>query len=506
MNPITTSALSLRRRGVWEAIDSGILLWRNSFAYFIPFFAIPFWIIACGLRLLPGIGSPGINVFISYLILWWLKPLFDRLVLHVVSLRFFGDPAPYRLKELSRGLWGTISRGLLGDLLWRRFSPGRAACTPVRVLEHLEKKQFRLRKNTLAAGGLDFSPLVSVLSFALELMLLAGEILFFILIIQMFFPTAIHHITANLELMEVFIFAAFCFNYIIVQSLYVCLGFGLYINSRVTLEGWDLQLLFKKFADRGSKVILFVCFFLTLLFAPKAQTAFAAQYFPDNFPVVSEKSLEYLQDILASPDFGSERDGWGIRFKRSFEPREMPDFGLSPRMERLRQAFGHILRILVIVVLAGFLGFVLYWLLKNNPNLFGLNFFSFFRRNRQSRNRLKGYTNPFISAESPESLFKKSQDFYARGFQREAWAACLAGCLGAYSRYRRLSFPVDATEYGCLDLVRKTLPGEAESFGELVQYWILFAYGGRSPGERAYEQALAYGHSIAHGAKSDEPQ
>ena len=252
MNPLTYSAgtysaLSLRRRSVWEAADSGLLLWRDSFIHFIPFFALPVWITACVLRFLPE------NLFfLSYLVLWWLKPLFDRLVLHVVSLRFFGNPAPSHFRELLKGFWG-IRRGLLGDLLWRRFSPGRAARMPIRVLERIGRKQFGLRKKTLEAGGLNFCYLVSALGLVLEGMLLLGETLFVIMVTEVFSSTALGYMRDSPETIEIFIFAAFCFNFILVESLYVCMGFGLYINSRVEVEGWDLQLLFQKFAGSPEK-------------------------------------------------------------------------------------------------------------------------------------------------------------------------------------------------------------------------------------------------------------
>ena len=253
MTPFSYSALSLRRRSVWEAADSGLLLWRSSFVHFIPFFALPVWFVACALRFLPA------NLFfLSYLVLWWLKPFFDRLVLHVVSLRFFStggedqSAAAAGGELLRRGFW-EMRRGLLGDLLWRRFSPGRAARMPVRVLERIDRKQFRLRKKVLAAGGLNFCSLISALGLALEGMLLIGETLFVIMVTQVFFPGAFGYMRDNLETVEIFIFAAFCFNFILVESIYVCMGFGLYINSRVEMEGWDLQLLFQKFAGSSEE-------------------------------------------------------------------------------------------------------------------------------------------------------------------------------------------------------------------------------------------------------------
>jgi len=261
MNPLSASALFLRRRSVWEASDSGILLWRGNFVHFIPFFVLPVLITACALRLIP----PDFR-YLSYLGLWWLKPFFDRMVLHVVSHRFFSEPilrrnapkltlyhpAPSRFRELCRGL-SEIRRGLLGDLLWRRFSPGRAALMPVRILERISGGQFLLRKKALTGGGLNFCSLLSFFGLALEVMLLAGQVLFVIMATRMFLPAAFSYIQNIPETIEILIFAAFCFNYILAGSLYVCMGFGLYINSRVEVEGWDLQLLFQKFAGSSEK-------------------------------------------------------------------------------------------------------------------------------------------------------------------------------------------------------------------------------------------------------------
>ena len=246
MSPFFDSALRLRHRSVWEACDSGILIWRKSFVYLIPFFAIPFWIAACCLRFIPG----GLY-FIPYIALWWLKPFFDRLILHVVSTRFFSGPSSPEGNNLKTSLFGNIRRGLLGDLLWRRFSPYRASYMPLRVLERTSVKQFKQRKKTLAGGGLNFCAFISGFGLTAEVVLLVGEILFALISIQLFFPAAFSYISESQATVEVIAFITFCFNYILVESLYVCMGFGLYINSRVELEGWDLQLLFNKFAGEG---------------------------------------------------------------------------------------------------------------------------------------------------------------------------------------------------------------------------------------------------------------
>jgi len=514
MNPFSDSALALRRRSVWEAVDSGVLLWRSNFIYFIPFFALSVGIVACGLRFLPSDFT-----YVSYLALWWLKPFFDRLVLHVISRRFFGSPAP-RFGELrrtfdSRGLWG-MRRGLLGDLLWRRFSPIRAASMPIRVLERVGRKQIGMRKKTLAAGGLNFCSLVSVFGLALEGMLLLGELYFVVMVTYLFLPLAFGYMRDNPNLVELSIFVVFCLNYVLVESLYVCMGFGLYVNSRVEVEGWDLQLLFQKFAGPqkaaaaatvsrpGVMAVLALCLFLALPQAAYAEESELAEesteesieeaeepvepiaYFPDDFPFADEESLESLKNILASPDFGSEKEGWGIRSKKSSSQEAgIPDEAIISWLQKIRQALGFMLRGLAVLAIAAALCFAFFWFWKN-------------RRKRLPRLRGggKSYVHPRLPPESPEALFARAEVFFRQGNLREAWAACLAGCIGAYARYRSLAFPANATEYGCLELVRRALPAEAGGFEEMVQSWVFFAYGGRIPGEGAFERALTHGRAL----------
>jgi len=485
MNPIHNSALPLRSRSVWEAVDSGVLLWRSNFVYFIPFFAVPVWIAACGLRLFSGEFF-----FIPYLGLWWLKPLFDRLVLHVVSKRFFGFPAASKFNALCSGI-SEMRRGLLGDLLWRRFSLGRAARMPVRVLERLGAKQFAARKKDLEGGGINFCSFVNVLGLALEAALLIGEILFALMTANLFFPTAVEYLEENTQIAEVFIFVSFCFNYILVESLYVCMGFGLYINSRVEVEGWDLELLFKKFA-RPIKIAVLVCLFTFLPFSAYSQSTGG---FPDDFPVVNEQAVLDLQEILASPDFGGEREGWTIRFKDK-DIEELPDLDLEAGLEKIRTFFGFFIRFFAVLIILTFAVFVFYWLIKNRRQIIGGEIFTN-KPFRLVKNRQPGRHEK--SAESLFSIFSMAEDFFQKGNLREAWAACFSGCLGAYSLSCSIAFPADATEYDCLALVRDAVDYREQGFGEIVQNWILFAYADKPPDKTAFEKAIAHGRSLLEG-------
>jgi hypothetical protein len=473
MNLPFEGALVLRRRSSWEAADAGLLLWRANFVYFLPFFALPVWFCAFGLRLLPE-PAPW-----SWLILWYLKPLFDRLVLHVISVRFFEPAAD--AGRLFRGLRKTILRGLPGDLLWRRFSPLRSAMMPLRVLERLRGKNLKNRKRDLKKAGLRFCGFLTLWGFLLEYMLLGGEILFSILIVDIIHADYISSLTDFLAGMEIFFFAVHCFNYMLVESIYVCMGFGLYINSRMELEGWDIEILLKKFAEGRKKKTILPRALALLLFLG---------LLPGLHADAGDVPLETLERLYEAGYGGGEKEGWGIRVKNPKPPEEIsPDFDYTPWVEKVKQSFAAVLRVLLILVMGALVFFAARYLYKNSGGI----------RLRSGGGKTGGLFP--IAGEDPEALLKKAQALYGGGELRRAWGFCLAALLAAWSRYRRLNFPPDATEYGCLALVRASAGAgpaahEAETFAAVIKRWVDLAYGGRRPPAGSFEEALAFCQSL----------
>lgn len=248
-SPVFKDTLSLGRRSSWEAADTGLILWRAHIGALLLFFVLPLGLIAGASRLLPANLRPW-----SYFLLWWLKPFFDRLILQVMGIRFFEPRA--KLSRLFRGLPRALGRGLLGDLLWRRFSPLRGAMLPIRALEGLKGAQVRQRKKVLEKGGLGFCLLITILCLVLEGLLLVGELLGAFMLIQLFLPDYLSSLwelvslSQGLSFIEGFIFAAYLGNYSVLESLYGCMGFGIYINSRIEIEGWDIELLFRNFLSK----------------------------------------------------------------------------------------------------------------------------------------------------------------------------------------------------------------------------------------------------------------
>jgi hypothetical protein len=466
-----TASLVLRRRNGWEAADSGLLLWRNNLPYFPLFFALPFLGVILTLVFIPV----SVPAWIGGLLLWWLKPLFDRLILHVIAVRFFESGAP--LRRLFRGLGKSLGRGLAGDLLWRRFSPLRSAVMPVRTLENPRGSKKR-RIRALRRGCLNFGVLLSCLGLGIELALLGGEAGFSVIALQLDPGSSVRSFFEKYGF-ELIIFWAYGVNYMFAESLYVCMGFGLYVNSRVEVEGWDIQLLFQDFVKKrkapGIVLALILGFFVPLRgFAETPVPAWA------------------LEEVLASPDFGGEEESWGIRLRGGDKRAELPRAGPF-RAEEGKERVARGLRLFLAAAAAGLAGFFLFrlrgFVRKNNPGG-------------------KPGSPGIPAGESPETLLARARNRYARGELRAAWAACLAAALGACES-RGWAFPREATEYECLALVRSREGGResriAGGFAFLVENWTALAYGGAAPRAGAFESALDFCQSLLGGPPRGGP-
>ena len=496
-NAAGKSILHLRQRSVWEAADSGILLWRDCFLYLIPFFAIPFWACAIFIHFIAGF-----NLMLSCFILWWLKPFFDRLILHVVSRRFFSrDNDKTNSTKLRKGILESILRGLLGDLLWRRLSPFRASRMPIRVLEKLKGKRYKERKKALALGGLNFCIIISAICILLELMLLTGEIGFISIFLQLFSANSLILLISEIEYFWIIFYILFSFNYILSESFYVCMCFGLYINSRIEVEGWDLQLQFQTFKNSSTKAkiipkkVLFTGIIISIIFFSSINLTYAdttttekditdgpASAFPDNFPSPSLDQISTLEEILSSEDFGGTRERWGLRFKYAEEI-------FSTELERndwtdfFQRLLNYFIRFIAVCLIITFIVFIILCFRK----------YILRSKNNKSKKLKRHKKNYILHDESPGFYFNKAKNTYAEGRIKEAWSLCLAGYLASYKMYYSITFPIDATEYGCLSILNKENPKIADVFNDFIKCWIPLAYGESLPREGEFENVMERG-------------
>src|SRR6185503_33052 len=138
-------AIGLRRRSPWEAMDLGLTMlqrwWRPVYVPHL-LFALP--LMAAAL----GVGWWLERAWVALAIVWWLKPVYDRVVLHVLSRAVFGElPGIGAVLRAWREWLGT---GVLLALLppWR-LDWARSFNLAVRQLEGQRGKAARQRRSLL---------------------------------------------------------------------------------------------------------------------------------------------------------------------------------------------------------------------------------------------------------------------------------------------------------------------------------------------------------------------
>ncbi|MEH6484203.1 MULTISPECIES: DUF4129 domain-containing protein [Pseudomonas] len=244
-------SVSIRPRNAWEALDLGTLMARQHGALLMLSWAIitvPVFAVLCLLFW----DSPGWAV----LIFWWLKPVYERLPLHIISRSVFGETLT--LKAALREYPRLIRPQLLASLTWRRLSMRRSFYMPVQQLEGLAG---RARNDRIAVLGLrDARPAtwLTLVGVHIETALYLGGISLFYLMLPGQIETdwswqnlleATSHDWLWLEHLSNLIYVLVL---IIWEPIYVACGFSLYLNRRTVIEAWDLELVFRQIRQRVS--------------------------------------------------------------------------------------------------------------------------------------------------------------------------------------------------------------------------------------------------------------
>jgi hypothetical protein len=241
-------AIALRPRSAWEAIDLGYAMAQTWWPSLMKAWCAFFLPTALLINLLCW-KYPQLAV----IILWWLKPAFDRVLLHVLSGAVFGATPTLRetCAALKRLWW---NNGLFAALTYARFNPARSFTLPVVQLEGMRGKLAAKRRRALAREGSGAAIGLTVMSmiieatmgFSLYLLLntlIPGEPVFSFSWQSMMNPEkdlSAHYLSNAI-------------NAVVISALepfYVAAGFAIYLNCRTAIEGWDVELQFKRMAAR----------------------------------------------------------------------------------------------------------------------------------------------------------------------------------------------------------------------------------------------------------------
>lgn len=224
-----------------EAADLGVRLCQDvARSVYACYFAVAAPLMAIAL------ATFEIAPWLPTLIIFWLKPWFDRTILFVLSRAAFGQPTALAdLWASQREVWWSQ---LLASLTTRRLSPWRSFTQPVHQLEGLIGRKRRQRVRQLRVGRSGAAMMLTSAYTIVALSLTAA-----VLSLAMWFaPTG-----QAPDLMQIFtaegehsLALALAFGYAFVtlalEPFYVASGFGMYLNRRVELEAWDIEQEFRR--------------------------------------------------------------------------------------------------------------------------------------------------------------------------------------------------------------------------------------------------------------------
>ena len=252
---LETITANIRSRTPWEAIDLGFAMVRAWWINIYTPLAVMLFVIITALLLL----IPYEYYWVSLLVLWWLKPLYHRIILHVISHQMFGDSPSWSatLKALPDLILHT---GLFSELTWRRFSMSRGFRLPIWQLERLRGKDRSERQQLLLGNVHSPAIWLNIAIFSFQVILTLSFFMLIWLFIPAYYAEDLFYSLISNQLtgigysFEIIAVMGFVIVMIFLEPFYIAASFAMYLNRRTQLEAWDIELSFRKMANRLSEI------------------------------------------------------------------------------------------------------------------------------------------------------------------------------------------------------------------------------------------------------------
>jgi hypothetical protein len=356
---LTDANAAIRPRSAWEALDLGTLMARRQARLLIGSWALLTLPVFVLLSLLFW-QSP----FWSLALFWWLKPLFERLPLHILSRSLFGDTPT--LKTALHALPGLLRPQLLASLTWRRLSPTRSFDLPVLQLEGLSGSARSQRLVVLGQRDSGAASWLTVVGVHIESALWLGLLaLMYLLLPQQIeidwrWQVLLSSDSGGWLWLEHLSNLLYVLLLCVWEPVYVACGFSLYLNRRTALEAWDIELRFRRLRQRlggSAYALLLGCALLlaqphTPLMAAEASPSscpipFDDPYGPDKArlqqqPLNSSAAQQQITALLDQPPFENRETvtRWRLGDADSEQAQDEDDSGLLQGLKNLLQMLG----------------------------------------------------------------------------------------------------------------------------------------------------------------------
>jgi hypothetical protein len=466
---IENAAVVLRPRGHWEAMDMGFLFARRHF--------LALWLLWCATAF-PVFVLLHVCLF-NYpeyvtLVFWWLKPLFEVLLVAWLGEALFNNPQPIilQLKQFPK----LIKQGMVAQLFWRRLSLSRSFNMPVVVLEHADGDQLNQRLTTLQTTT-PHSGWLTILMIHIEtvfyfsipvlvIMLIPGEVEFDF---ETIFLSETDSYYVFLENLVYFVSASF------IAPFYVSAGFLLYINARTILEAWDIELAFRQMPKPKVSVTNTVS---TLLFAVVfSLTGFGISAI-DTQAASREQAQQAISTVLDNDDFGKQET---VTAWEPIDDIKADENDLNWSWLKHLEWLGVLLKYLALMCIVA----LAIWMLIKIAEHFDL---AVFRKKADKRLKTTALPGFLVVDGRNDSLPANPVDAATRlcnqGRHREALSLLYRVSLLQFIQQHQVTIPASATEGECLQIIKQhDNPALSGYFSILTSNWQRLAWAQQSPSE-----------------------
>lgn len=467
---IENLTIALYPRSPWAAIDLGFAMARRWWGTLLASWllvALPVFVLVQALSYS--------KMWVASLVIWWLKPAFEQLPLLFLSRAVFGQKLT--LRAVAREGRGWVGRQLLGNLSWRRLSGSRSFNAAVAQLEQLRGAERRARLAVLHDGHSARSWLTIVCPH-LEMALFFGALIlaYYLVPQELTLWEWLTQEKAGYQLGEnIVYFAAIA----VIAPFYIAAGFSLYLHRRTELEGWDIELEFRRWSERvrpvpkahvpqGAAVMLIGVLCVVALTAFSNGVAMAAE----AAPVARTEAKRMAEEVLSDPDFGHKEKNKHWRWKH--DQNEKLKNSAQDNWSVLLAQIGEVL--LWIGAAAGAV-YVIYrlpqWLQWAQR-----------KRRRGSNAALPAVLFGLdVSGEHlPAQVAETALRMVERGDVRGALGLLYRASLVVLMRRDGVSFESGATEQQCVEILQRYRSDAlVEYFSEMTRHWQRMAYGHRVP-------------------------
>lgn len=481
-------AIVLRPRHSNEAIDLGVKIAIN---WFKPLygawlsFTLPIIAIIWGLLFWADASH-----FTILLAIWWMKPLFDRIALYVISRAVFGDE-PTVMQSLKATRTLLTKTGVFRSLTWARFTPYRSLTMPVDVLEGIRGHSAKMRRSAisnyiginaifLTLAGFIIEQVFPICAMAFLAMLSVDGSVNANIVVDMLLDDAnyIYSLPIGLYVLGILLW----------EPIYVAAGFSLYLKRRSDIEAWDIELQFRKMAKKRSSLSSTLLGLALVIFgfglSAASPDSYAAEKDMTSRELAIQQSPDKLKDILQQPEYGGQIVKEQLRFnndkaeKKQEKPKKKPVQPKEPVDLSTKGAFdgvAGISQIILWIVLAFVICGIVYFILVRLPLL-------------DKSNKKRSFTPPAeiagldIQPESlPQNIAEVALSLIHKGDLRSALSLLFRGSLSVLAHRDRVMFRSSDTEQDCIRLVKRANLTSVDFFIALTQLWLAQAYAHRSP-------------------------